>query len=317
MYRVIKRETFDFKQFKILKMKISNNYTNLLFTTIIAFTFYSCNLSKTFHKPSKIDLDIKKLSYFDIGIDTTYVRYNEELKQVNLFDVDKNSINNNYTIEHLFFNDYKLNGWMLKPKTGKPIATILHFHGSAGNILFHYKSAAKLAGKGFQVLTFDYSGYGNSKGKASRATALEDAYSALNYISKRNDVFDTKLFIYGESYGGYLAAIVGSNNQEKIDGIIIEGAFSSHKKEANHMVPILGNIVKNGLIAKDEIKKNKKPLLIIHSVDDKKVPIKFGKQIFENANSPKEFYEIDKPHINGLNYYSDEITGKIKGMILN
>ena len=80
---------------------------------------------------------------------------------------------------------------------------------------------------------------------------------------------------------------------------------------------VIGNIVKNGLIAKDEIKKNKKPLLIIHSVDDKKVPIKFGKQIFENANSPKEFYEIDKPHINGLNYYSDEITGKIKGMILN
>ena len=65
MYRVIKRETFDFKQFKILKMKISNNYTNLLFTTIIAFTFYSCNLSKTFHKPSKIDLDIKKVKKSD------------------------------------------------------------------------------------------------------------------------------------------------------------------------------------------------------------------------------------------------------------
>ncbi|MFT5618142.1 MAG: hypothetical protein ACI85I_001373 [Arenicella sp.] len=31
---------------------------------------------------------------------------------------------------------------------------------------------------------------------------------------------------------------------------------------------------------------------------------------------PKEFYEIDKAHILGLQYYSKEIAGKIKAMVM-
>jgi hypothetical protein len=55
--------------------------------------------------------------------------------------------------------------------------------------------------------------------------------------------------------------------------------------------------------------------LLIHSEEDKKVPIKFGKKIFDNANNPKEFYQIKKAHILGLQYYSQEIANKIKFML--
>ena len=208
-----------------------------------------------------------------------------------------------------------MNAWFLTPKEIKPIATIIHFHGSAGNLLSQYKTISPLIDYGFQIISFDYSGYGFSEGKATRKNAIEDAYSFLDFAKKHEHIKSTKLILYGQSYGGYLASIVGSNKQNDIDGIVIEGAFSSHKAEANYTVPVLGLIVKNEEKAVVEIRKNNKPVLVIHSTEDKKVPLKFGKKIFKNANQPKEFYEIDKPHILGLQYYSKEISKKIKMML--
>ena len=36
----------------------------------------------------------------------------------------------------------------------------------------------------------------------------------------------------------------------------------------------------------------------------------------EKANQPKEFFEIDKPHINGIRFYHNEISNKIDSLIL-
>jgi hypothetical protein len=46
------------------------------------------------------------------------------------------------------------------------------------------------------------------------------------------------------------------------------------------------------------------------------VNFKLGKQIFKNANQPKEFFEIDKPHISGIRFYHNEISNKIDSLIL-
>ncbi|MEP3211431.1 MAG: alpha/beta fold hydrolase [Maribacter sp.] len=205
---------------------------------------------------------------------------------------------------------------MLKPKGSKPKATIVHFHGSAMDILTQYQAISPLLKYDFQIITFDYSGYGFSTGKASRKNALKDAYSFLDFAKNHKQVRGSKLILYGQSYGGYLTAVVGANRQNEIDGIVIEGAFTSHKAEAKYEVPFWGNLVKNEKYADKEIQKNRKPVLIIHSKEDKKVPIKFGKNIYENANQPKEFYEIDKPHILGLQYYPKEIARKIDSLIL-
>jgi hypothetical protein len=67
-----------------------------------------------------------------------------------------------------------------------------------------------------------------------------------------------------------------------------------------------------GLCTKKEIKKFKKTVLIIHSKEDKLVPFYMGEKIYKNANEPKEFYEVDKRHLEALQYYSKEISEKIK-----
>jgi alpha-beta hydrolase superfamily lysophospholipase len=170
---------------------------------------------------------------------------------------------------------------------------------------------------GFQIFMFDYSGFGFSEGKAKKENILIDAFSALNYLKSRQDVMNTKLIIYGQSLGGHLSAVVASQKQNDIDGLVIEGAFSSHKDIAAYTLGIFGRIIVNEKYsAIKSIKDYKKPLLIIHSTEDETIPFNMGRKIFENANLPKEFYEIKHKHILGTKYYSEEISKKMKSMFI-
>ena len=283
-------------------------------TVVILFTLSSCAFNFTFFRHNKLP---KSNFSFTIGTDTTFVKMDTITLQPTFLTKNKDTVDFGYSIQSVIFkssNGNKLNGWMLKPKNVNIIGTILHFHGSGGNLLYHHKAISPLTKFGFQIFTFDYSGFGYSEGKSTRVSIVEDAHSAFEYTINREDVKQTKIMLYGQSYGVHLATIVGIKQQSEIEGMILEAGFSSHRDVAVYTIPVIGNIVKQGISTKNEIKKFKKPLLIIHSKEDKKVPYYMGEKIFKNANEPKEFYEVDKPHIEALQYYSEEISNKIKKM---
>ena len=83
----------------------------------------------------------------------------------------------------------------------EPKYTILHFHGSGQFIFTQYRYMEPLVEQGFQVFVFDYSGYGFSGGKASRANVLNDGRAALDYLMTKEEVKATKLVLYGQSLG--------------------------------------------------------------------------------------------------------------------
>jgi fermentation-respiration switch protein FrsA (DUF1100 family) len=164
---------------------------------------------------------------------------------------------------------------------------------------------------------FDYSGFGFSQGKATRDNVLTDALSALDYLKTRQEVKGTKLVVYGQSLGGNLAPVVASKRQNEIDGLVIEGGFSSYKDMAAKRFGFLGRIlIAEKYSAMKSIKTYKKPLLSMHSPQDQTVPFDLGKKLFDNANEPKTFFEMNKRcHLCGSIYYSDEISQKIKNML--
>lgn len=231
----------------------------------------------------------------------------------------RDSVHLDYTIESVVFlssNGDSLNGWFMKPNDKPAGITILHLHGNAGSLFTQYKAISPLIKYGFQIFLFDYSGFGFSSGKATRKNSLTDAISALEYVKTRKDVENTKLIIYGQSFGGHLGGVVAGQKQNDIDGLVLEGAFSSPKDIAASKVPIIGRLlVKQLYSANKSIKLFHKPVLIIHSIEDEAVPFYMGQKLFKCANSPKEFYEIKKCHICGPTYYAEEISNKIKTML--
>ena len=230
-----------------------------------------------------------------------------------------------YFVEEINFlstNGKNLNGWFFKPKNKKIIGTILHFHGNAGNISYQYQFSDSLIKAGFQVMVFDYQGFGKSEGKVSQEKVLEDGISALHYVKKREDVKNTKLILFGQSLGGHLSCVVAAREQKMIDGLVVEGAFTGHESMAIYVGGKSGApkwlakmLVPSKYNAIDEIAKVTIPKLIIHSIEDATCPFYMGKELFEKALAPKEFWEIKGPHIQCSELYRGDFVKKFIELI--
>lgn len=285
---------------------------------VVSICLMSCSMNKAFLQPQKIPVTTKKVK-IKSEKDTLVFNFGDNF-QPTITNLKNTAIDLDFTIESVVFkssNGNKLNGWFLKPKKVKPLITLIHFHGNAGALLSQYQAIAPIIKHGFQVFIFDYSGFGFSEGKATRDNVLTDGLSAVDFVLTRQEVKNTKIALYGQSLGGHLAAVVAEKRQNNIDALIIEAAFTSYKAIGNKKVPLLGSLLTNQKYsALESIKKYTKPVLVIHSTEDKIVPFVMGKNLFESANNPKEFFEIKGKHIYGILDYSEEIANKIKKLLV-
>ena len=116
-----------------------------------------------------------------------------------------------------------------------------------------------------------------------------------------------------------------NQRQEKVEGLILEGTFSSfpdigkvyasalNLENFKWLVPILMN---NDFPAENEIEELTIPTVIFHSKSDKQVPYELGKKIFEAANkSNTKFWDIDSKHIMGIYDYEDKYVDEFMKMI--
>lgn len=278
----------------------------------------ACSFNKLYLRPYKIPVLTKEYK-LSSNNDCTIIHYTGENHQPVFLHNGIDTIKQNFTIQSFMFKSSSgnlLNGWLLVPKTNPKPITLLHFHGNAANLIYQYKTIAPLTKFGYSILLFDYSGFGFSEGKATRKNVLKDGLSALEYVKNRDDLKNNRIVIYGHSLGGHLAGVIAAMKQNEIDGLVIEGAFSSHKDIAANMAGVLGRVmVKEHYSALKSIRNYHKPVLIIHSTEDATIPFVMGQKLFNNANEPKQFYKIDKCHICGPRFYADSIALKIQKLL--
>jgi pimeloyl-ACP methyl ester carboxylesterase len=178
--------------------------------------------------------------------------------------------------------------------------------------------AKPLVEQGFHVFIFDYSGFGISEGKAKRKNLPQDAESALDVILNIESTKGNKTIIYGQSLGGHLAITVAKNNQEKINGLVIEGAFTNHDEIGAYSFKpkfIAKMMIREFYDGLKNIKKLNIPVMVIHSINDETIPYFMGEKLFSAANEPKQFYQLEKCHVCGPIHYSDSLKIKIERML--
>jgi len=286
-----------------------------------AFLMTSCAFNKNFLNPTKFQDNLEKLVVNKTATDSMTITFAGKNHQPSFFDKNNQSVTLVYTIESVNFpstNGYSLHGWMSKPKDLNPKATLIHFHGNGSNLLYQMKFVLPLVKKGYQVFIFDYSGFGFSEGKATRKQLLKDGEDAINYVKTRNDISSLPLFIHGVSYGGNLAICVAAKMQDKVDGIVTEGAFSNHKdlaSDGNRKKIMTRLFVKEIYASENYVSQIKKPLLIIHSEDDTVIPFINAERIYNNAISAnKQFLKINGKHLEANSADLDKIDAAIMGM---
>lgn len=206
-----------------------------------------------------------------------------------------------------------LHAWFL-PTEGEARGTVLFLHGNAENISTHLGSVWWLPAAGYQVLLYDYRGYGHSEGKPSLEGMLLDFEAALHKTRQLPEVQGRPLAVFGQSLGGAVAvsAVARSAQRARIQALIIEGAFSDYRKIAREKLsdfwltwPFqwpLSLTIDNSYRPLDDIGHiSPIPLLVMHGTVDTIIPRHHAAALFAAAGEPKQYWEVDgAPHIGAL-----------------
>jgi hypothetical protein len=185
----------------------------------------------------------------------------------------------------------RLNGWFIPASSGHAQATVIFFHGHAGNITNVRFIGEALSALGLDALLFDYRGYGKSEGEIrSERDMYADADAAYDYAVNGRGIALDKIVLYGHSLG--TAAVVDLASRKQCAGIILESGLSSAGDIASFKMPWLPAFLR-GLSANrfDSARKLASvlcPVLVAHGEPDSVVPTDEGRALFEAAPGPKE-----------------------------
>jgi len=205
-----------------------------------------------------------------------------------------------------------LTHWYRPPqKPDGPVVAL--FHGNAGHIGDRVGKFQALFRAGFGVFLVEYRGYGGNPGSPSEEGLTEDARSALGWLAGQG-VAPARTFVYGESLGtgpavrmaaaqarGALGATNGGS-AGPYAGLILESSFTAIADVAQHhywYAPVRWLIFDAWEVAED-IDAVAAPLLVIHGEQDRIVPFKYGRRLYELAAEPKEALFLPNGDHNGI-----------------
>ena len=191
-----------------------------------------------------------------------------------------------------------INSWFIPHKNSR--ATLLFLHGNGGNLSTRLDSIKIFHQLGLSVFIIDYRGYGESSGSPSEEGTYIDAETALIFLKDIKNLAEDEIIIYGRSLGGAVAIWLA--NKYKSLGLIVESSFTSIIDMGKYKYPYLPiKYLANIHYPSIEIISNvNTPSLFIHSKHDEIVPYEFGKNLFNSANEPKDFLDINGLHNDGF-----------------
>jgi fermentation-respiration switch protein FrsA (DUF1100 family) len=160
-----------------------------------------------------------------------------------------------------------------------------------------------LASRGFDVLIFDYRGYGRSEGEPVGEQELyADADAAYDFLTKERGVAPGRLVLYGQSLG--TAAAIDVASRRECGALVAESGLSSAADMAGAIMPWLPGFVrgltKNKLDSASKIARVSCPVLVVHGSRDELIPVGQGKRLYDAAREPKRLKIIDGAGHNDL-----------------
>ena len=201
-------------------------------------------------------------------------------------------------IEFLTEDNVRLHGWFIPNKKSK--ATVLFFHGNAGNISHRLDSIKIFNRMELNVFIIDYRGYGQSEGKITENGTYRDADAAWKYLNDTLGINEKKIIIFGRSLGASIATRLASKHTPA--ALIIESGFTSVPAMAQRLYPFLPVrwLTYYKYNTKQYVKNISRPVMVAHSKDDDIIPYDEGRKIFEAAPNPKQFLVMRGGHNDGF-----------------
>jgi len=183
-----------------------------------------------------------------------------------------------------------LYGWYCR--ADDPIASIVFCHGNTGNLTKSAEAVGVLVRSGFNVLMFDYRGFGRSTGRPSFTGVIADGVTAARFHDQIRPAH-LPAILYGYSLGGAVAAQVIRHHA--FDGLILQSTFTSLPDVARAIWPRLPvhRIAGNYFDTRAAIARLDVPLLVLHGSSDEVVPVWMGRSLYEACKAKKDVHIVD------------------------
>ena len=125
--------------------------------------------------------------------------------------------------------------WFLK--NPKATSTLIFAHGNAGTMRDRLMKIKFFYDLGFNVLAFDYRGYGKSQGHPTEKGVYLDAQAVYDYLKTRDDVDMDRVVAYGSSLGGIVAVDLATRRRLAV--LVVDSSITSAREAAQLFYPYL------------------------------------------------------------------------------
>ena len=208
-----------------------------------------------------------------------------------------------------------IRGWLLKSNAKEPRPLVLYFGGNAGNRFERIDDLKEVAGCGYDVLVFDYRGFGDSTGSPSEAATTADARACWDYALSEIGLDQDRIVVFGESLGGAVALSLWSDESlagPVPAGVILNSTFDSMPATVGSLYPAFPfrYFVWDRWSSIDRIRRVKTPITIFHGSADSMVPIGHARRLAEAGGTRVTFHEIEGAEHNHLPHSQLRMTLK-------
>lgn len=196
----------------------------------------------------------------------------------------------------------RLLGW--RPERRGPAPwRILVFHGNAGSALDRHYYPPLFDPARFDVVLFEYPGYGPRGGSPSEALILAEAGRALDLLRGEGPVL-----ILGESLGGGVACRLAGDRGEQVGGLLLVTPFARMAEVAGRHYPWLpvGLLLRDRWDALAAIRSFRGPVAVLLAGRDEVVGADQGWRLAKGCPGPVRVWEQPLATHNDLDLGSRE-----------
>jgi hypothetical protein len=162
-----------------------------------------------------------------------------------------------------------------------------------------------LHGLGYNVLSFDYRGYGRSGGVPSEAGLYEDGFAAYNYVIGLG-VPTSRIILAGQSLGSAVAVELATRVGSA--GAVLFSPIDSVPLTASRVYPWVPAhlLARNRFDSNAKIDRIRTPILVFHSAADRLIPLTAAQALYDRIRGPKLLVETEGGH-NGAGFADLEV----------
>ena len=178
--------------------------------------------------------------------------------------------------------------------------TILLSHGNGEDLGSVGRRLRVWSDQGFNVVAWDYSGYGRSSGEPSEEQLFADMEAMYKWLTEKHQISPKRLLLVGESLGGGPTTWIAA--REAVGAVVLRSTFTSVIAVKIAWPPLPGDKFPN----LKYMKKIAAPVLVAHGTEDRMIGPSHARKLAATTAGPRRLHWFEGAGHNDTGRFIDD-----------